>query len=107
MNLDRQSFLIFEADRAGNIWIAEREWSDMDKQTTLEDVASGQFSDLVSVIEFNAFEHTSRDVTEDFAKEVADMWARGGEPLTDTQREFLEFHIGVSFANQFRLEAAE
>jgi hypothetical protein len=68
MNLDRQSFLIFEADRAGNIWIAEREWADMDKQTTLEDVASGQFSDLVSVIEFNAVEHTSRDVTEDFAK---------------------------------------
>jgi hypothetical protein len=59
MNLDRQSFLIFEADRAGNIWIAEREWADMDKQTTLEDVASGQFSDLVSVIEFNAVEHTS------------------------------------------------
>jgi hypothetical protein len=58
MNLDRQSFLIFEADRAGNIWIAEREWADMDKQTTLEDVASGQFSDLVSVIEFNAVEHT-------------------------------------------------
>jgi hypothetical protein len=27
MNLDRQSFLIFEADRAGNIWIAEREWA--------------------------------------------------------------------------------
>jgi hypothetical protein len=45
-------------------------------------------------------------VTEDFAKEVADIWAREGEPLTDTQREFLEFHIGVSFANQFA-QAAE
>jgi hypothetical protein len=45
-------------------------------------------------------------VTEDFAKEVADIWAREGEPLTDTQREFLEFHIGVSFANQFS-QAAE
>jgi len=106
MNLDQQLYLIFEADRAGNSWIAERQISDMDRKTTLEDVASGQFSDLVAVIEFNPIEHGSRDVTEDFAKEVATIWALEEEPLTDTQREFLEFHIGVSFANQFA-QAAE
>jgi hypothetical protein len=106
MQLDRMSYLIFEADRVGNIWIAERKWSDMDRRTTLDDVASLQFENLVSVIEFNSIEGTSRDVTEDMAKDVADIWAREGEPLTELQREYLEFHLGVSFANQFA-QAAE
>lgn len=106
MKLDQMFYLIFEADRAGNIWLAERELADMDKATTLDDIASGQFEDLVSVIEFNPAEHTSRDVTEDMARAIADRWAIEGEPLTDVQREFLEFHIGVSFANQFA-QAAE
>ena len=106
MNLDQMLYLIFEADRAGNIWIAERQISDMDRKTTLEDVASLQFENLVSVIEFNPVEHTSRDVTEDFAKEVQNIWALKEEPLTDLQREFIEYHLGVSVANQFA-EAAE
>lgn len=107
MNLDRQSYLILECDRAGSIWIAEREWQDMDRKTTIQDIAEGQFSDLVSVLEFNAIEGTAHDVTEDMAREVMTVWADRGEPLADTEREFLEFHLGISTANQFRLEAAE
>ncbi len=106
MNLDRMSYLVLECDRAGNIWIAEREWSDMDRATTLDDIASGQFEDLVSVIEFNPVEHGSRDCTEDFARAVMTRWADNGDPLTELQREFLEFHLGVSTANSFA-QAAE
>lgn len=104
LNLDRMSYLILECDRAGNIWIAEREWADMDRATTVDDIASGQFENLVSVIEFNPVEHGSRDVTEDFASEVAARWA--DEPLNEFRREFIEFHLGVSVANRFA-QAAE
>jgi hypothetical protein len=60
MNLDRQSPSSSSKPTAqatsGLQSVSGRTWT---SKTTLEDVASGQFSDLVSVIEFNAVEHTS------------------------------------------------
>ena len=107
MNIDRMSYLVFEADSQGVVYLAEREWADMDRKTTIDDIASGQFEFLVTVIEFNAAENTSRDVTEDFAKAVMTIWASRGDPLTDTEFEFIEFHLGSSMAHQFPRQAAE
>ena len=102
---DNMVYLITLAHLNGP-YVAERNVSDMDRDTTLRHIAEGQFEGLAQVIELNPAEHTSRDVTEDFAQAVSDLWAQQGEPLSDGQREFVEAHIGVSFANQFA-QAAE
>ena len=104
MTQDAMRYIVFVADQFGS-YMPERELADMDRKTTLELVAHGEWEGLSQVIEFNPAEFSSRDVTEDFAKEVADIWADQGEPLSDFQREFVEAHLGVSFANHFQMAA--
>jgi hypothetical protein len=102
---DHMVYLVTVAHLNGP-YVKERDECDMDYITTLNDIADGQFAGLAQVIEINPAEHSSRDVTEDFAQAVSDIWADQGEPLLDWQREFVEAHLGVSFANQFA-QAAE
>jgi len=69
---------------------AERDAKDMDRATTIRDIADGQFETLSRVLEIG----TGLDVTEDFAREVMTIWADGGESLSYWQRQFVEFHVG-------------
>lgn len=100
--LDRMLFLVICADRNGTEYVAERNVSDMCSERTLRDIASGELRNVSRVIVFNPVEHICTDMTEDFARTVMNVWASGGEPLTDRQRDFIEQHIGVQAANSFR-----
>jgi hypothetical protein len=103
--MDMQLYLIFCHDQHHGAYAPERQQCDMGYETTVRQIAAGEFEGVSTVIEFNPFEFTSRDVTEDIALVVADRWAETGEELTDGQREFIECHLGVSTANSFRVAA--
>lgn len=75
----------------------ERDVKDMDRAGTVRDIAEGQFENLTRVLEIG----TGADVTADFAKEVMTVWAERGEPLSYSQYEFVELHVGTRAARSF------
>lgn len=105
MARDRSIFIVYLANETG-LYTPERDLSDMDRRNTIEQIASGEWAGVAEIHEYNPAECWARDVTEDIAKAVSDIWADEGEPLNDHQREFVEAHLGVNFANNFA-QAAE
>ena len=103
---DHQTFIVVCTSRSGAGYIVEREIADCDRATTIKDIAAGEFDNLVQVLECNPVEGTSRDVTEDCAREVMSVWADGGEPLNRFQRDFVEGHVGLMAAAAFPREYA-
>lgn len=97
---DHMSYLVVAAHKDG-AYLPERKLSDLDRVTTVKDIAAGQYEDLTQVIEFNPAEGICRDVTEDIAWEVSALWSRDGEPLSDWQRDFIEQNIGLAAARSF------
>jgi hypothetical protein len=63
---DRMMYIVLCGYRDGPAW-AERDASRTNKRDTLEDICNGALPKVVQVIELNFIEHTSRDVTDDFA----------------------------------------
>lgn len=79
----------------------ERDVKDMNRATTVREIAEGQFKSLTRVLEVA----TGADVTADLARDVMTRWAHDGEPLSDWQRDFVELHVGLQAANSFRRAA--
>lgn len=65
MKHDRMIYFCLCAFRDGKAW-AERDIGRTNKRDTIEDICSGNLSNVVQVIELNYAEFSSRDVTEDF-----------------------------------------
>lgn len=82
-------------------YVPERDVADMDRKSTVEDIACGELEDVLQVIECNPVEGTCRDVTEDIAWEVSAIWSANGEPLSDWQQDFIEQTIGLEAAGAF------
>ena len=97
---DQMIYLVIGTDKDG-AYLPERKLSDLDRATTVKDIAAGQYEDLIQVIELNPVEGICRDVTEDIAWEVSALWSRDGEPLSDRQRDFIEQTIGLAAARAF------
>lgn len=97
-------YLIIVAHKSG-AYVPERNVSDLGRAETIADIAAGQVENVVSVIEVNIADLTSRDVTSDIAREVMTLWANDGEPLTDWQRDFVEQLVSIEAANSFRRAA--
>ena len=104
LNLDRNLYLVIANHPAG-AYVPEHDVCEMDRGHIVKDIAEDQFSDVAAVIEFNPAEHSSRNVTEDIALEVMQRWADAGEPLQHWQIAFVETHISVQAANEFRRAA--
>lgn len=86
-------------------YMPERNVSEMDRASVVKDIADAQFDELIQVIEFNTTAGTSRDVTAEIALEVSAAWADDGEPLRSWQIDFVEHHLGMSVAAEFRRAA--
>jgi hypothetical protein len=82
-------------------YLVERELPEMDSQTTLRDIASGEWENVSKIIALRE-DGIWADVTDIFARKVMELWANGGEPLTRWQRDFVEQHVSVQAANSFR-----
>lgn len=95
--------LIVICGKPGSEYLPERNLSRTGWDETVEDVAQGQFSEISSIIHADL----GRDVTDIVAREVANIWADRGEGISSSEREFLEYTIGIQAANKFRaMEAA-
>ena len=66
INPDRMIYFVLCRYRDGLAW-AERDAGRTNKRDTLEDICNGALPKVTQVIELNFIEHTSRDVTDEFA----------------------------------------
>lgn len=103
-NPDALRYLVICSDK-GDLYVAERELSEMDSGNTLKSLASGEWTNVASVIVFNPVEHVCSDVTRELAGAVVNLWADAGEPLTNWQYSFVEMFIGIQAANSFKRAA--
>jgi transcriptional regulator NrdR family protein len=101
---DRMIYFCTVATNSGDV-VQERSVSDLDRASTVKDIAAGQIEDLVQVIECNVVEGTSRDVTSDIARDVMNIWANEAEPLADWQYVFVEMFVSKQAADSFRRAA--
>jgi len=69
MNPDRMLYLVVCAHERGD-YVAERDVSDLDRSTTVQDIRAGQFGEILHVIEFCIAERIVADVTEDVLREA-------------------------------------
>src|SRR5262249_10242192 len=60
-----------------------------DKETVLNNIDSGEYSNPIQVVAFNTAEEWSRDVTEDIERELLDREAKKGD-LGESARKFVE-----------------
>jgi hypothetical protein len=86
---------------------ASRVYRETDEQgasleTAIDDLLTGQFNNPVRVVAFNTAEGWSRDVSEDFAREVVKQVAERGRQLAGNSRHFVE-----TFVNEHELLRAE
>ena len=97
---DRMIYIVV----CGNI-LPERDTADLDRKTTVQDIAAGQFEGVTQILECNPVEGTCRNVSEDIAREVMEIWADEDEALQDWQHSFVELFVSVTAANSFRRAA--
>lgn len=83
-------------------YLPERDLKDCGWDETVKDIAEDQFGPVTQVIQAS----TGADVLPQIAKQIADIWAERGDPLSGWQRDFIELNLGVSVANKF-MQAAE
>jgi hypothetical protein len=86
MSPDRMRYLVICAHRYGD-YIPERAVSDLDRETTLRDIRSGQFGEIAHVIEFCIAEKIVADVTDDFLGAVVREPPLTGQDLIDWRRD--------------------
>jgi hypothetical protein len=74
MNPDLMRYLVISGDSAGD-YLPERRLCDLDRATTVADIATGQFGEVLHVIEFNIAEGIICDRTEDVLSEAEGLRA--------------------------------
>jgi hypothetical protein len=88
---DHMIYLVTVA-HPGGAYMPERDVADLDRKTTVQDIATGQFEDVLQVIECNPVEKICHDVTEDIMREAADsiLAKNAYRDLNDWQRDFVD-----------------
>jgi hypothetical protein len=61
-----------------------------DRQSTVRSLISAQYNNPSRIVCFNTARGTSRDVTEEIAREINEWSQRKGEELSPALREFVE-----------------
>lgn len=91
INLDMMRYIVI-ADHRSGAFLPERDLCNLDRKTTVQDIATGQIEDVMHVIEWNAAEKTSRDVTDDIMREAAESILDKHRyiDLNDWQRDFVD-----------------
>jgi hypothetical protein len=66
-----------------------------DKKSVIRDLVNGQYNNPVRIVCFNTSEGTSRDVSEEIAREIKDWSDRKGEDLSRGLQDFIEYQIDL------------
>jgi hypothetical protein len=72
-------FVLADFGKAGVAWV-ERNVNDADRKTTVADISSGQWGDVMTILECNPAENICNDVTEELLRE-AGLWDEPLEPI--------------------------
>lgn len=75
---DRMIYLVLCSHKDG-AFLPERAAADLDRATTVKDIADGQFDNVIQVLECNPVEGTCRDVTD----EILAAAGRSEDEITD------------------------
>jgi hypothetical protein len=62
-------FVLADFGKAGIAWV-ERNVNDADRRTTVADITSGQWGDVMTILECNPAENICNDVTEELLREA-------------------------------------
>lgn len=100
--LDRDIYLVLEEFRSGAAW-RETDESDVDFETVIADLLSGQYQQPLRVVAFNPAEGWSRDATEDVAREIERRASLEAREIGDGLAEFIEIHLGRKVGQQLSL----
>lgn len=92
-------FILADFGSLGTAWV-ERDPNDMDRETTIRDLMSMQIDKPLRVLEVDPAEGTSRDVSEDIAREIADRTQR--DPLHQPLIDFIHDHAGAALARELK-----
>lgn len=88
--------------KAGHAWI-ERNVNDTSRSTLINDLIGGQIENPLQILEVDPAEGTSRDVTEDLAKALADYCASKCEPLHRPLVDFIHDNAGAAWARRIKV----
>jgi hypothetical protein len=67
--------------------------AEADRETIIRNLLSGQYSNALRVVAFNAAEGWSRDVSEDIAAEVLERAFDADDNLSEETKRFIERHV--------------
>jgi hypothetical protein len=79
----------------------ERNLSDMDRATTVRDIAKAQYENVIQVLECNPAEHVCNDVTADILRDAAFFILSNldYEDLNEWERDFVDDNAPGALAN--------
>src|SRR5689334_179781 len=100
--LDRDIYLVLEEFRSGAAW-RETDEADVDFDTIILDLLTGQYEQPLRVVAFNPAEGWSRDATEDVARELERRVSVEGREIGEGLSDFLEAHLGRRVGQQLSL----
>jgi hypothetical protein len=83
---DRTVYLVVNDFGKQGTAFAETDLGEADLETTINDLMSGQYSDPVRVVAFNATEHWAEDASEDVAREILRRLDLAGQELRHRSR---------------------
>ncbi len=70
-------FVLADFGKAGIAWV-ERSVNDADRKTTVADITSGQWGDVMTILECNPAENICNDVTEELLREAGGVGRAAG-----------------------------
>lgn len=95
-------FVKCDFGKIGHAWI-ERNVNETDRSTLINDLIGGQIENPLQILEVDPVEGTSRDVTEDVAKALADWSGSTCEPLSRALVDFVHDFAGSQFSRGLKV----
>ena len=102
MNTAPAYFVKVDLGKLGAVWL-ERNVNELDRETLIRDLIDGQIEDPLQVIEVDLADGTSRDVSEDIARAIADRVQR--DEISRSLHSFIWDNAGASLARELRVAA--
>ena len=93
---DADMYLVECRTRDGSVVFAERDTERSSRKDTLADIHGGQIENVTRVYAFNTFEGWSRDVSEDFARDLLAAELSDNSTVGNLNIGFIEWHLGCA-----------
>ena len=101
---DRMLYFVLAHSQAGHAFV-ETDIARNSLRQVIVDIANGEISRPVQILECNAAENTCRDVTSDIAQEVRARLSDGGSGCPDHLRDFIDDNLNAGDADRLDMAA--